>query len=231
MFKAACNLYYSCLCGVGGGTEECLGKLHAKGCLVSERHVLTAKHVGDQMADRYDRVVVLTWAGLFECAVVRAWPASDLAVLETTQHLASGDSIDPPTAYPPIFGCAVLPGMSVGYLGPLRRTNDAGLETTETYFADATVSFLAARPRLHSNDQPRWALSGGFCERGFSGGPVFAPDCTLVGVLTQIQQWFGTAMDGSSYPVVVPMMTPVGPIGRDLREIVSTAGNSGTDQR
>ena len=215
MFQHACQLYWPCLCTVGGGDSPVEAKLYAKGCMISSTLATTAHHVVDTMARRYSWPVVVKHDGLHRCEIAQSWPEADIAVLRTVERLEAAE-LSPPSTYPSEYGPTPTFGMSVGYFGTLVRRDGAGGDASATYFADASVCGLVRS----SGEVARWMLSRGFAEGGFSGSPVFRPDGAFTGIVIQSQCWVSETPEGAPYPVVVPVMSPLHPIAADLQKLV-----------
>jgi hypothetical protein len=126
------------------------------------------------------------------------------------------DTRKAPVQYPSFITSLPELGMTVGYMAWLRKPNQTG-RSVFTYFSSAQVSYRGEC----ENGDPRWILSGGFVEPGFSGGPAFLRDGTLIGVVV-----------GSTAMVQNPSAQGVPPIWHSFPQVspIQNLGQSLTDE-
>jgi hypothetical protein len=166
------------------------------GCLLTADRLITAQHLVLETQAAGGSLRVIKVDGSFECRVIWQNAASDLAILRTTRCLQpSTQSL--PAAYPHIASALPQQGMLLGYMATLKRTG--GAVTNNKYFASGFVSFL----NYHRDKAIRYVLASGFIEAGFSGGPVFLPDRSLVGVLVSSCQFLSNIL-GVNVPHAFP---------------------------
>ncbi len=67
MFEEATKLHFSLRCSVGGGSRDVKGKFYGMGCQLDGDHVLTARHVWQEIRERYAWPVALTADALYKC--------------------------------------------------------------------------------------------------------------------------------------------------------------------
>jgi len=176
MFDGACALYTPCLCQIYGVLPNDQIAVIGSGCLLGPDRLITARHVVVDTQTAGASLRVSKVDGSFEATVNWNDTKSDIAVLRTTKCLQP-ISQPLPTSYPQIANVLPAQGMLLGYMATLRRTG--GAIKYNKYFASGFVSFL----NYHADRAIRYVLASGFIEGGFSGGPVFLPDNSLIGVL------------------------------------------------
>lgn len=221
MFQQACEIYRQVFCDFGGGSPTVQGKLHSTACLLSSRHVITAAHNVRQMEEKYSWPVVTKFDGLFKCQTAAIDDKIDIAVLRITEQLAES-SLDKPARYPQLATNNLAMGMTVGYMTWLHKKSPSG-RSQFLYFGTAHVSHLGESELGH----PTWILDTGFVEAGFSGSPVFLPDCSLVGIMVGSNAFTQDLGRGGVPPIVhcfpqvssVPNLPP--PLAEDIRKATS----------
>jgi S1-C subfamily serine protease len=176
MFDGACALYTPCLCQIFGVLPNDQIAVIGSGCLLGPDRLITARHVVEDTQSAGGSLRVWKTDGSFEAKVIWNDMSSDLAILRTTKCLQPSGQAQP-TTYPQIASVLLAQGMLLGYMATLRRTG--GAVKNNRYFASGFVSFL----NHHTDKAVRYVLASGFIEGGFSGGPVFLPDNSLIGVL------------------------------------------------
>lgn len=218
MFHEACNQYLPTLCSFGGGDTQTKGRLHAHCCLLSPTHVLTAAHCVEMATTTYSYPVVSKHDGLFRCELLYSHPTLDVAILETTANLATTDRTAPRT-YPNYLPVELNFGMQIGYITWLRKRDSSGDFKMYQYFGCGYTAFLGPS----SDNTPRWVLSNGLIESGFSGSPAFTADGQLVGVVTGASR-MAAEIDGvPSLPVQYPQISPLPALSNDLMQAIAFA--------
>jgi hypothetical protein len=223
MFQAACAIYEPCLVQVGGPTSGGGATLHGTGCLLSPVHFITALHVVKDATARYGGIAVAKYDGLYKAKLLASCPKCDVAVLEAIDKLDTS-SLKKPGTWPAFKeNHAFARGMTVGYMSFLRKADAAGKPSTFTFFSAAHVSFLGRDE--HNN--PRWVLSGGFSESGFSGSPVFLPDGTLVGVSVSTLLMNAEVEDCPFVPHCFPQVSAIPPVGKAVVDEINRRRQAG----
>ncbi len=215
MFTNACKFYWSLVCSVGGGSPTIEGKLHGKGCLLSPNHVITALHTVDAMLQRYEWIVVMKHDGVFKAHLLLRSDELDIALLETNEKISDA-AMAAPQGYPTIMSTNPFLGLSVGFIGVISLVGETENERHTTFSQASTSYFFNDR----TSNGLRYALTGGLVQQGFSGGPVFTADLTLVGLIVMSQRF---ALDmahplGSMYNL--PVMSSLGSIKNDIERIL-----------
>lgn len=215
MFQEATRRFWNLRCNVGWIDLDDKGKSYGAGCMLSKSLVLTARHVINGRKQETDRVCVLGATGIFRCDIVFESSEQDLCVLRLDQAVPKFSREEPVNIVAPeIHPEAPFMGRSVGYLGSLRRENDVGEPATHTYFGQGYLShLLQGRPGVY------FGLSGGFAESGFSGGPCFTADGSLIGLIVESRQiQANTAMNAHQF--MFPVMSAIHPVRTRLEELI-----------
>ena len=182
MFRESCSIIDPCLCqfcGVRNSEIVVVGT----GCLLSTTHALTARHLVIDTHNRGGQPRIINRSGAFACEVVWETAESDLTLLRLTTCESEGGQ-PPPSSFPRLADVQPAQGMLLGYMAFLRR--EGGAVTRMKFFSGGFVSVV----NYHTDQAMRYVLSSGFTEGGFSGGPVFRRDGTLIGVIVSaIQSW------------------------------------------
>ena len=163
---------------MGGGSRDVKGKFYGMGCQLDGEHVLTARHVWQEIRERYAWPVALTADALYKCEPVFEQEDAELLVLRATERVQEIES-SRLTHYPKVSSKPAFPGKTVDYLAKLEIRE---LDSSHTYFSTSSLSMLmrgAGGKALHI------AMTGGLVQKGFSGGPVFDEDGDVLGVLIQ----------------------------------------------
>jgi hypothetical protein len=174
--------------------------------MISPAHVITASHVVAQARKKHSLLTASVGTTLFDCDVKFDSPEHDLCVLQIASTVAPGDQ--PPQQHPATYALNPSHGMSVGFMGRLHRKDRSGEDRAYTAFFPASLSFFLRGP----DSGTLWALSGGFAEAGFSGGPVFDRDGALVGVVVQTLQFAAGGENAVPYVVNLPVMSAIAPV-------------------
>lgn len=218
MFTNACDLYYNLMCDVGGGSAHIQGSLFGTGCLISQQHVLTARHNVIPLHHECSWPVILKHDGLWKCKIIFESQTHDLAVMEATD-LVQEVSLRGPAGFPLLPTTPVDLGMTVGYLARMRYPDHNGNETRNTCFSQSSVSMMNVQP----NDGPTfWMLGDGFIQSGFSGGPVFSADGTLHGLIVQSFQFEASTGNQRIQTLTKPVMSPIGPVMSHIRKFMNS---------
>ncbi|MGD9873386.1 MAG: trypsin-like peptidase domain-containing protein [Kiritimatiellia bacterium] len=202
MYKTATNLYWPLLTNVGGGTDATPGKLHGFGCLLSPSLVISARHVWREIEHRYSWPVILKNDGLFRCDIVLEDELQDIIILRTVQCMRTCESLAPPSGYPQVARGHPQLGTSAGFITRMTLRDAIKGEQSYTAFSESSVSILLKKA---DNEPIHFMLSGGLFQKGSSGGPVYTPDGTLIGVIVQSMQ-FVTDFD---HPMPAIITAPV----------------------
>ena len=210
MFQAACRLHLGTMARVGGVGDAGVGRSFGLGCAMSPRHVLTAAHVAQQGLQACGQASALVGMRLHRCEVVYRSDKLDLAVLQLGKVVFEHKDHWVPDAFPKAASQRPGFGMSVGYMGVLRRAGDS-----YSSFSPASLSFFMR------DGSGNWALSGGFIESGFSGGPVFLPDGSVIGLMIQSMQFTGGADNQVPHLHTVPVMSPLYLAGAELSDALA----------
>ena len=176
MFASACKLIEPCLCQIFGVKPDDEIVVMGAGCLLAPNLVISARHLFTDAVKAGGELRISNRAGTYSADLVWKDPVLDVAVFRTTASLSKTDQTTP-TSFPKL--ATVLPeqGMLVGYMATLRR--EGGPVRNNKYFSSGFVSHLS-----HLNSPAvNYVLGAGFMEGGFSGGPVFQSDGSLIGVL------------------------------------------------
>jgi len=100
-------------------------------------------------------------------------------------------------SFPSIFPVAPSWGLSVGCLTDVDLDSSDGKRCSYTAFSPASISIM-------SNDLGVFfTLSGGLIQKGSSGGPVFTPDASLVGVISGTMRF---SLNAGHHVPVVPIL-------------------------
>jgi hypothetical protein len=215
MFSNACRFYWNLVCSIGGGSPTIKGKLHGKGCLLSPNHAITALHVVTGMVQRYKWPVIMKHDGLFKCEVMLQSNELDIALLRATEKIEDF-SLDQPSGYPTVASSNPFLGMSVGFIGVISLEGESKNER-HTTFSQASTSYFFVDER---HKGPRFALTGGLIQQGFSGGPVFTANLELVGLIVMSQRF---ALD-MEHPLAslynLPVMSALSPLKKQIATIL-----------
>jgi S1-C subfamily serine protease len=217
MFSNACRFYWDLVCNVGGGSPTIEGKLHGKGCLLSPNYAITALHTVTKMLQQYKWPLIMKSDGVFKCDVVLQSSELDIALLKTTEKIKDIKR-DQPLSYPTIASSNPSLGLSVGFIGVVTLEGETKNER-HTTFSQASTSYFFLEEQSKGL---RYALTGGFIQQGFSGGPVFAANSELIGLLVMAQRF---ALD-MEHPLAsiynIPVMSPLAPLKKDIDMILSS---------
>ncbi len=218
MFTNACKFYWGLVCSVGGGTQQIKGKLHGKGCLLSRNHAITALHTVTQMLHKYQWPVIMKQDGVFRCEVQFQSKEYDVALLRTTDKIVEYDLGPLPPNYPSIATSNPFLGLSVGFIGTISLEGENETER-HTTFSPASTSYYFEEQVTKGF---RYALIGGFVQKGFSGGPVFTCNSELVGLIVMAQR-FALDMDNPIASLYnLPVMSPLSPLRKDIQAFLKT---------
>jgi hypothetical protein len=183
MFQNACSLYAEYLCRILGVLPDNSIAEMGAGCLLASDRVITVRHLGSDTARAGGQVHIRKADGSFASRRVWEDADSDLAVYQTTTCLASsGQAV--PTRFPKLACILPAQGMILGYMATLRKSGD--VITNNKYFSTGFVSYVNYSK---SSLAHRYVLSGGYTDGGFSGGPVFLPNQSLIGILVSANQF------------------------------------------
>jgi hypothetical protein len=208
MFQAAATNYSTWYCSVGDGSINTKGLLYGGGCTIDNIHILTARHVWFDVANKHDWPMVLKQDGTFRCEVAFESSEYDIMLLRAVARISEKvpNAID---TYP-IFSDAPLHlGMSVGFMTRLRGHKPTGEQFSRAYFASATVSVNLPAENGRAS---QFALSGAAGQVGWSGSPVFRPDSSIVGVLTGGWPLREDLNDLTSPISTLPLVAPIFPL-------------------
>jgi hypothetical protein len=161
---------------------------------------------------------VLLDDGLWNCEIAGDWPARDLALLRVTSVAKPlGSSTGKPQRFPQLSERQPSIGETLGYLASLSLNDESGSSSGHTYFGQGHVAFFSQN-RGH---EVVFALAGGAIQKGFSGGPVFAPTGELVGVLVEALEYVPDLSHPFRAASAVAILAPVGPIAKAIANIIS----------
>lgn len=180
MFQESAKLHFLCKCSVGGGSSNVKGRMFGIGCLLDDRHALTARHVWAAIQREYTWPVVLKYDGLYECQVVYEQRDADLLILKATEKIDDCE-FNQPTRYPQLSANDAFLGKTVGSIASL-RIQDLDTENSYTYFSMSSLSMFM---RGTEGKARHIAMTGSLVQKGFSGGPVFEENGDIIGVLIQ----------------------------------------------
>ena len=212
LFTEAYAVYRKLLCQIGGGSPTIEGRLFGSGCLISNHHILTARHVVNTLPDFTEWPVVLKYDGLFQCDILFESSEHDLMILEANRRIATS-SQPAPTEFPEFVVGHPKFGSSVGHIARLKSTTEDGRTNSHTYFSPSTVSMYApSRP----DEATMYVLANGIVQPGFSGCPVFGADRTLHGILVQCYQFPIHSENQITQIHSLPIMSPVFPIRAEI---------------
>lgn len=200
MFQRACEIVEPCVCAVGSGR-----KLFGMGCLIANNLVLTARHV---IQNNTGGPMAMIGIDGYDAELVYESEQRDVAALRLTTPIEP-ISEPFPEVRPRVSFAQPSRGVSVGYFGELHRR-----ETMHRCFMTACLSF-----HMRSGG---WALSGGFVESGFSGGPVFTSDGALCGVIIQMQQFMSRAKVPQLH--TLPVVMAFAYLPAEFRELIGCKG-------
>ena len=194
---------------VDAASQQTVGKA----VMLSPRVVVTASHVIDGASSGPKDFMVVRWDGLWSTDILERDTDIDIAVVRLRECVSRHRrAMEPRTEFPRISERAVWYGDTVGILGHLERESEADGLRMRPMLTTGVVSFMCRRGKCH-----QWAIHGAFVERGFSGGPAFASDGTLVGVVT------GVECICSRGPLNAPMEWPLIAPLFDFRDVVERA--------
>jgi len=169
------------------------------------------------MSGRYEWPVIQKHDGLFKGEVLLKSREYDVALLVAREKLADF-SITEPKAYPSIAASTPLLGLSVGFLNVI----DLGGETDKKRhiaFSQASISYFFED---ETDKGIRYALTGGFIQHGFSGGPVFTSDLELVGLIVMSQR-FALDMEQPLMSIYnLPVMSPLASLKNKIETIIAS---------
>ncbi len=180
MFQMACQTIQSCLCRYWGIVDDKI-RVIGSGCLLASDLVLMARHLVIDTQTQGGEPTIFKRDGVFQCRIEWDNANSDLVLLRTV-NCTKQSSQPPPTQFPVIGSVLPNQGMLLGYMACLRREGAHLINLP--YFSSGHVSFIK-----HSDHEAmRYVFSGGIIEGGFSGGPVFQPNGSIIGVLVSAFQ-------------------------------------------
>lgn len=217
MFTNACRFYWNLVCSVGGGSTTIKGKLHGKGCLLSPNHAITALHTVTDMFQRYTWPLLMKHDGLFKCEVVLESKGLDVALLKTTEKIEDF-TLDQPLGYPTIFSSNPFLGLSVGFIGVISLEGETENERHTTFSQASTSYFFGDK----QSDGLRYALTGGFVQKGFSGGPVFGTNSELIGLIVMSKRFALDMEQPLASLYNLPVMSPLSSLKKDIEIIVGS---------
>ncbi len=180
MFEDAAKLHYAALGHVGGGSRHVKGELYGKGCWLSEKHILTARHIWLGLKDSFEWPVAIRHDGLWKCEIVFEQANADLLLMKTVTKLDNAE-LSQPNRYPGISANRPFLGRTVGYLASL-NVPEGDKENKHTYFSMSCISMFLPNSSVKA---VHYALTGGLIQKGFSGGPVFEENGDMLGILIQ----------------------------------------------
>ena len=216
MFKEAARLHYSCNCLVGGGTRYTTGHLLSMGCVLDDRHLLTARHCWEEISCQYRWPVALRHNGMFRCEIVFEDPRRDIAVLRTVEKI-SGNDLEPIARYPHLSPEELVLGAPVGFVSSLTLHNYADEATSHLHLAIGYVSMFL---QDHANGTQQFALSTAVVQPGFAGSAVFLPGGDIIGVVVRTVVWRAECKDSQVPSYDFPVVAPILPLINDLRAVL-----------
>ena len=216
MFQKACQIFWDVNCQVGGGKNQKQG-LHGMGCEVSPLHILTARHVWEETSAQYDYPIVMKHDGIFRSEVAFESADHDLLLLKCKKKI-SDCNFQKPQSYPKIFGKSLSLGVSVGYITALHLPQPSGDTSRHTCFSSTSVSFDFKDAKTQTR---LIVLGGGIMQKGFSGGPVFTVDGSLVGIIVQSLQFATDCGHFSATSYTLPVMSPLFPFKSKIESLIS----------
>jgi hypothetical protein len=107
------------------------------GCVLDDRHLLTARHCWEEISYHYRWPVTLRHNGMFRCEVVFEDARRDIAVLRTIEKI-SGNDMEPITRYPNLSNEELFLGAPVGFVTSLTLHDSADEATSQRHPAIRT---------------------------------------------------------------------------------------------
>lgn len=213
MFKEAVQLHYSCNCLVGGGTRYTSGHLRNMGCLLDERHVLTARHCWEEISYQYRWPVVLRQDGMFHCEVVFEDARRDVLVLRTTEQI-SGADVEPVRRYPQLSAEELLLGQAVGFVSSLQMAESAEASVSRRQLV---LSYISMFLPDDLNGTLQFALAAGAMPSAPVGGSVFLSNGDIAGVIVRYANAANESAEHNPLLPTLPIVAPILPLLKDLR--------------
>jgi hypothetical protein len=217
VFKEAARLHYSCNCLVGGGTRYTSGHLVGVGCVLNDRHLLTARHCWEEISYHYRWPVTLRHNGMFRCEVVFEDARRDIAVLRAVEK-NSGNDMEPITRYPNLSNEELFLGAPVGFVSSLTLHDYADEATSHLHLAIGYVSMFL---QDHANGTQQFALSTNVTQTGSAGSAVFLPSGDIIGVVVRTVALRAGCKDCQVPSYDLPVVAPILPLISDIRAVLA----------
>lgn len=218
MYKKSTAMYWPLLGKVGGGTKEALGTLHGAGCLLSSTLLITARHVWREIESQYEWPVIGKHDGLFRCTIEHEDALQDVLILRTTERIIESKGLNGPQTYPKVSTSLPALGESVGILTRLDLNDREEGPVRFTAFSEASVAICLKQ----GSGPTHLMLSCGLFQSGSSGGPVYSPNGTLIGIIVQSMQFALEVKNPSSLKVTAPIIAPVYLYARIIEQLKQT---------
>jgi hypothetical protein len=188
------------------------------GCVLDEKHVLTARHVWSEIQNKYSWPVVAREEGLFKCEVVFESKAHDILVLHAVKliHEIRDDDNKPKriSSYPILSNKRPFLGCSIGFMSNLKM--HITIEETEVHSHMAVGNISMLLPDKEK-DVLNFSLSGTVIQKGFSGSAVFLPDGKIIGVIIETISFAADFHNPKSVIYLLPVMAPLYPVFNEIK--------------
>jgi hypothetical protein len=211
MFEEAARKHSQWICSVGGGSPAVQGMLHGMGCVLDDYHVLTATHCWSEISNKYDWPVVARHDGLFRCEVVFKATEADILVLRSVEKIVDCRLYNF-NEYPLLTTTPAFLGSLVGFMSRLKLD-----DSSPTFFAMGVISMFLP---YKDSEWKNFAISNTIMQHGFSGSPVFRPDGSIVGVLTQTINFITNKTNPDEPWDSLPIVAPIWPLIHDINAVL-----------